>query len=113
MYMNREDAAKELNISSTSLKRLCRMNNTNCWPARKIIAINNKIKKLEEAALRNVGPTGLLAIKEKMDKLKLEMAQLYASVMKSIQDNQKHNNDGAGPSGSKQKQMTIQIMKNI
>nr|CAB3449697.1 unnamed protein product [Digitaria exilis] len=103
MHMNREDAAKELNISSTSLKRLCRKNNTSRWPARKqIIVINNKIKKLEEAALRNVGTTGLLAIKEKMDKLKLEMAQLYASVMKTIQDNQKHNNDGAGPSGSKQ-----------
>ncbi|KAF8644464.1 hypothetical protein HU200_066459 [Digitaria exilis] len=102
MHMNREDAAKELNISSTSLKRLCRKNNTSRWPARKIIAINNKIKKLEEAAVRNVGATGLLAIKEKMDKLKLEMAQLYASVMKSIQDNQKHNNDGAGSSVSKQ-----------
>ncbi|CAL5022378.1 unnamed protein product [Urochloa decumbens] len=100
IHMSKKDAAKELNISSTSLKRLCRKYNTHRWPARKFTAINNKIKKLQEAAKRHVGMQGLLAIKEKMDKLIVEKAQLQASVMKSIQDNEKHIG-GAGPSGSK------------
>ncbi|CAL4888279.1 unnamed protein product [Urochloa decumbens] len=100
IHMSKKDAAKELNISSTSLKRLCRKYNTHRWPARKFTAINNKIKKLQEAAKRHVGMQGLLAIKEKMDKLILEKAQLHTSVMKSIQENEKHIG-GAGPSGSK------------
>ncbi|RLM78975.1 hypothetical protein C2845_PM12G12680 [Panicum miliaceum] len=101
MHMTRKDAAKELNISATSLKRLCRKNNTNRWPGRKIISINNKIKKLEEAARKNVGMIGLLAFKEKLDKLKLERAQLYSSVVRGVQENEKHNGGGAGSSGSK------------
>ncbi|WVZ96878.1 hypothetical protein U9M48_042460 [Paspalum notatum var. saurae] len=99
IHMSREDAAKQLNISTTSLKRLCRKNNTDRWPARMINSLENKIKKLEQAARKNAGTIGLLAIKEKLDKLKLEKAQLFASIMKTIQEN-KHK-DGAGSSGSK------------
>jgi hypothetical protein len=36
MHMSKKDAAKKLNISVTSLKRLCRKNNTDRWPARKV-----------------------------------------------------------------------------
>ena len=54
-----------------------------------INALDSKIKKLEQAALRNVGTIGLLAIKEKMEKQKYEKAQVYASVLKVIQENQK------------------------
>ncbi|CAN6244127.1 unnamed protein product [Urochloa humidicola] len=100
IHMSKKDAAKELNISSTSLKRLCRRYNTHRWPARKIISINNKIKKLEQAAQRNVGMTGLLAFKEKLDKLKLEKKHLYDSILNGTYKNEKPN-DGAGPSGSK------------
>ncbi|CAN6244080.1 unnamed protein product [Urochloa humidicola] len=103
IHMSKKDAAKELNISSTSLKRLCRKYNTHRWPARKFVALNNKIKKLQEDAKRHVGMKGLLAIKEKMDKLILEQAQLRASgasVIKDIQENEKHIGS-AGPSGSK------------
>ncbi|RLN07270.1 hypothetical protein C2845_PM11G15780 [Panicum miliaceum] len=100
MHMSKKDAAKELNISATSLKRLCRKNNTR-WPGRKIISINNKIKKLEEAAHKNVGMIGLLAFKEKLDKLKLERAQLYSSFVRGMQENEKHNGGSAGSSGSK------------
>nr|TKW38786.1 hypothetical protein SEVIR_1G138400v2 [Setaria viridis] len=102
LHMSKKDAAKKLNISSTSLKRLCRKNNTNRWPGRKIISIDNKIKKLEQAAQRNVGTTGLLTIKEKLDKLRFERAQLYAPIMNGTctQENKKHNGD-AGPSVSK------------
>ncbi|KAJ1262041.1 hypothetical protein BS78_09G076800 [Paspalum vaginatum] len=99
MHMSSEDAAKQLKISTTSLKRLCRKNNTDRWPARTINSLENKIKKLEQAAQKNVGTIGLLAIKEKLDKLKLEKAQLYAFVMQAVQEN-KHK-DGAGSSGSK------------
>ncbi|CAN6237935.1 unnamed protein product [Urochloa humidicola] len=100
IHMSKKDAAKELNISSTTLKRLCRKYNTHRWPARKFIAIDSKINKLQEAAKRHVGTKGLLAIKEKMDKLMLKKAQLKASVMKGIQENEKHMG-AAGPSGSK------------
>ncbi|CAL4888108.1 unnamed protein product [Urochloa decumbens] len=99
IHMSKKDAAKELNISATSLKRLCRKYNTHRWPARKIISINNKIKKLEQAAQRNVGMTGLLAFKEKLDKLKLEKKQLYASILNGTYEKEKPNG-GAGPSGS-------------
>jgi len=54
-----------------------------------INALDSKIKKLEQAALRNVGTRGLLAIKEKMEMLKYEKAQVYTSVLKVIQENQK------------------------
>ncbi|CAN6278392.1 unnamed protein product [Urochloa humidicola] len=101
IHMSKKDAAKELNISSTSLKRLCRKYNTHRWPARKIISINNKIKKLEQAAQRNVGITGLLAFKEKLDKLKLEKKQLYASILNGTYENEKPKGAAAGPSGSK------------
>ena len=67
-----------------------------------IISINNKIKKLEEAAHKHVGMIGLLAFKEKLDKLKLERAQLYFSFVRDMQENEKHNGGGgAGSSGSK------------
>jgi hypothetical protein len=66
-----------------------------------IISINNKIKKLEEAAHKNVGVRGLLAFKEKIDKLKIERAQLYSSFVGGLQETEKHNGGGAGPSGSK------------
>lgn len=70
--------------------------------ALQIISIDNKIKKLEQAAQRNVGTTGLLTIKEKLDKLRFERAQLYAPIMNGTctQENKKHNGD-AGPSVSK------------
>ncbi|CAL4969739.1 unnamed protein product [Urochloa decumbens] len=99
IHMSKKDAAKELNISATSLKRLCRKYNTHRWPARKIISINNKIKKLEQAAQRNVGMSGLLAFKEKLDKLKLEKKQLYASILNGTYEKEKPNG-GAGPSGA-------------
>ncbi|KAJ1253493.1 hypothetical protein BS78_K249000 [Paspalum vaginatum] len=86
MHMSSEDAAKQLKISTTSLKRLCRKNNTDRWPARTINSLENKIKKLEQAAQKNVGTIGLLAIKE------IGQAQ-------AVQEN-KHK-DGAGSSGSK------------
>ncbi|CAO2038561.1 unnamed protein product [Urochloa humidicola] len=101
IHMSKKDAAKELNISSTSLKRLCRKYNTHRWPARKIISINSKIKKLEQAAQRNVGMTGLLAFKEKLDKLKLEKKQLYNSILNGTYNKNEKPNDGAGPSRSK------------
>jgi len=45
---------------------------------------------------------GLLAFKEKLDKLKLERAQLYFSFVRDMQENEKHNGGGgAGSSGSK------------
>jgi hypothetical protein len=64
-----------------------------------INSLDSQIKKLEEAALRNVGTTGLLAIKEKMEKLNYEKAMVYASVWKVIQENQKHNDGAGGSSG--------------
>ncbi|XP_066351463.1 uncharacterized protein [Miscanthus floridulus] len=99
MHMSKKDAAKEMNISVTSLKRLCRKNNTDRWPARKINSLDSQIKKLEQAALRNVGTRGLLAIKEKMEMLKYEKAQVYTSVLKVIQETQKHNDGAGGSSG--------------
>ena len=41
MHMTKKDAAKELNISATSLKRLCRKNNTNRWPGRKVLTFSS------------------------------------------------------------------------
>jgi hypothetical protein len=43
---------------------------------------------------------GMLAIKEKLDKLKLERAQLYGSTMKQIRENEMKK--GAGSSDSYQ-----------
>jgi len=64
-----------------------------------ISALDSKIKKLEQDALRSVGTIGLLAIKEKMEKLKYEKAQVYASVLKVIQEKHKHNDGAGGSSG--------------
>lgn len=64
-----------------------------------INSLDSKIKKLEQAAFTNVGTLGLLAIKEKMERLKYEKAQVYASVWKVIQENQKHNDGAGGSSG--------------
>jgi hypothetical protein len=64
-----------------------------------INSLDSRIKKLEQAALRNVGTTGLLAIKEKTEMLKYEKALVYASVLKVIEENQKHNDCAGGSSG--------------
>lgn len=42
MHLSKKDAAKELKISTTSLKRLCRKNNTDRWPARKVRIYSSK-----------------------------------------------------------------------
>jgi hypothetical protein len=64
-----------------------------------INALNTKIKKLEEAAEINGRRIGMFAIKEKLNELRLDRAQLYASTMKQIRENEM--NKGAGSSGSK------------
>ncbi|TVU03931.1 hypothetical protein EJB05_50514 [Eragrostis curvula] len=99
LHLSKEDAAKQLKISATSLQRLCRKNDAGRWPGRSINALSSKIKKLEQAALRNVGTTGLLAIKEQIDKLKSDMEEIYESLMKGIRENEMKK--GAGSSGSK------------
>ncbi|TVU32357.1 hypothetical protein EJB05_24082 [Eragrostis curvula] len=64
LHLSKEEAAKQLNISASSLQRLFRKNNAGRWPGRRINALTSQIEKLEQAALSNVGTTGLLAIKE-------------------------------------------------
>ncbi|TVT98202.1 hypothetical protein EJB05_56521, partial [Eragrostis curvula] len=99
LHLSREDAAKQLKISASSLQRLCRKNDAGRWPGRNINALSSKIKKLEQAALRNVGTTGLMAIKEQIDKLKSDMEEIYKSFMKGIRENEMKK--GAGSSGTK------------
>lgn len=96
---NKEDAAKELKLSSASLKLLCRKDNTYRMHSRRINDINRKMTKLERTA-RYVSSSGLFLIKQKMEMFKHEKAQLYAEIKKGLQEYEK-NNDGAGSSGTK------------
>ncbi|TVT98201.1 hypothetical protein EJB05_56520 [Eragrostis curvula] len=57
LHLSKEDAAKQLKISPSSLQRLCRKNDAGRWPSRKINALTSQIEKLEQAAMRNVGTT--------------------------------------------------------
>ncbi|KAK3156708.1 hypothetical protein QOZ80_2AG0110770 [Eleusine coracana subsp. coracana] len=99
LHMSREDAAKHLRISSSSLKRLWNKNGTHRWPGRRINSLNKKIKKLEDAARKNGGTIGMLGIKEELDKVLHERAQLYASTINCIRENEMKK--GAGPSRNK------------
>jgi len=47
MHMSKKDAAKQLNISVTSLKRLCRKNNTDRWPARQVHNLSKRLHVID------------------------------------------------------------------
>jgi len=47
MHMSKKDAAKQLNISVTSLKRLCRKNNTDRWPARQVHNLSKRMHVID------------------------------------------------------------------
>ena len=62
-----------------------------------VSSLTRKIKKLELSAAR-VGTGGLFKIKQKMESYKHEKEELYDMIKRAMQENERRNDDGAGPS---------------
>ena len=62
-----------------------------------VSSLTRKIKKLELSATR-VGTGGLFKIKQKMESYKHEKEELYDMIKRAMQENERRNDDGAGPS---------------
>jgi hypothetical protein len=62
-----------------------------------ISGLIRKIRKLEQSATK-VGTGGLFKIKQKMESFKHEKEELYDMIKRAMQENERRNGNGAGPS---------------
>ncbi|KAG8058824.1 hypothetical protein GUJ93_ZPchr0002g23723 [Zizania palustris] len=94
--MNQDDAARRLNVTVGNLKRLVRKSEYGKWPARKLQAINSRIRRAEEDA---GSKPDMLRYKKAVDNLKAARAKLLDELIKLYQDNTKEHptiNKGGG-----------------
>ncbi|KAG2623820.1 hypothetical protein PVAP13_3KG081727 [Panicum virgatum] len=97
LNLNDDHCANAPNFSSAPFKRLCEKDRTYRLYKRRVSGLTRKIKKLELSAAR-VGTGGLFKIKQKMESYKHEKEELYDMIKRAMQENERRNDDGAGPS---------------
>ncbi|RLN31203.1 hypothetical protein C2845_PM05G09150 [Panicum miliaceum] len=97
LNMNDDHCANAPNFSSAPFKRLCERDPTYRLYKRRISGLFRKIRKLEQNAIK-VGTGGLFKIKQKMETFKHEKEELYHMIKRAMQENERRNGNGAGPS---------------
>ncbi|PUZ63504.1 hypothetical protein GQ55_3G073100 [Panicum hallii var. hallii] len=97
LNMNDDHCANAPNFSSAPFKRLCEKDPTYRLYKRRISGLIRKIRKLEQSATK-VGTGGLFKIKQKMESFKHEKEELYDMIKRAMQENERRNGNGAGPS---------------
>ncbi|CAL4903488.1 unnamed protein product [Urochloa decumbens] len=99
LNINDDHYANAPNFASSAFKLLCQKDPTYRMFKRRVSGLNRKIKKLEQGSKR-VGTGGLFKIKQKMETCKQEKEELYDVIKRGMLEieNERHNNNGAGPS---------------